>query len=241
MFKLKQNGVNGNLLGLIKSFLSDRVHRVTLNGKASDWERTRASVPQGSILGSLFFLIYINDLATDLKSNVKLFADDTSLFSIVSDPLETANILDEGFDKIRGWAEQWKMAFNLDPTEQAQEVAFSRKPRQSFHPNLYFNQFVVKKVQTQKHLGLEIDKKLSFKEHHKDKFAKVNRGIGILKKLSGFLPRHSLITCYKSFIRPHLDYADIIYDQPNNLHLYNKIETCQYNAALAITGAMRDS
>ena len=127
MFKLKQNGVNGNLLGLIKSFLSDRVHRVTLNGKASDWERTRASVPQGSILGSLFFLIYINDLATDLKSNVKLFADDTSLFSIVSDPLETANILNEDLDIIQSWAEQWKMAFNPDPTKQAQEVVFFKK------------------------------------------------------------------------------------------------------------------
>ena len=172
-------------------------------------------------------------------SHVKLFADDTSLFSIVSDPLETANILNKDLDKIRGWAEQWKMAFNPDPTKQAQEVVFSKKPQESFHPNLYFNKFVVEKVQTQKHLGLKLDKKLSFKEHLKDKFAKVNSGIGILKKLSGFLPRHSLINLYKSFIRPHLDYADIIYDQPNNLNLCNKIETCQYNAALAITVAIR--
>ena len=143
--KVKQNGVSGNLLGLIKSFLSDRVQRVTLNGKTSDWECIRAGVPQGSILEPLFFLIYINDLATDLKSNVKLFADDTSLFSIVSDPLETANILNEDLDKIRGWAEQWKMAFNPDPTKQAQEVAFSKKPRESFHPNLYFNKLWLKK------------------------------------------------------------------------------------------------
>ena len=78
---------------------------------------------------------------------------------------------------------------------------------------------MVEKVQTQKHLGLKLDKKLSFKEQFKDKFAKVNRGIEILKKLSGFLPRHSLITLYKSFIWPHLDYADI-YGQPNNLTIY---------------------
>ena len=74
-------------------------------------------------------------------------------------------------------------------------------------------------MQIQKHLGLKLGKNLSFKEHFKDKFAKVNRGIGILRKLSGFLPTHSLITLYKSFIRPHLDYADIIYDQPDNLNL----------------------
>ena len=67
LFKLKQNGVSGNLLGLIKSVLSDRVQRVTLNGKTSDWECLRAGVPQGSILRPLFFLIYISDLATDLN------------------------------------------------------------------------------------------------------------------------------------------------------------------------------
>ena len=99
LFKLKQNDVSGNLLRLIKSFLSDKVQRVTLNRKTSDWECIRAGVPQESILGPLFFLIYINDLATDLKSNVKLFADDTSLFSIVSDPLETANILNKALIK----------------------------------------------------------------------------------------------------------------------------------------------
>ena len=69
------------------------------------------------------------------------------------------------------------MAFNPDATKQTQEVVFSKKPRESFHPNLYFNKFVVEKVQTQKHLGLKLDKKLSFEKHLKDEFAKVNRGI----------------------------------------------------------------
>ena len=71
------------------------------------------------------------------------------------------------------------MTFNPDPTKEAQEVVFSKKPQESFHPNLYFNKFVVEKVQTQKHLGLKLEKKLRFKEHLKEKFAKVNRGIGI--------------------------------------------------------------
>ena len=105
LFKLKQNGVSWNLVLLIKRSFSDGVQRFTLNEKTSDWECIRAGVPQGSILGPLFFLIYINDLATDLKSNVKLFADDTSLFSTVSDPLETANILNKDLDKIREWTE----------------------------------------------------------------------------------------------------------------------------------------
>ena len=77
LFKLKQNGVSGNLLELIKSFLSDWVQRVTPNGKTSDWECIQVDLPEGYILGHLFFLMYINDLATDLKLNIKSFAEDT--------------------------------------------------------------------------------------------------------------------------------------------------------------------
>ena len=132
LFKLKQNGFSGNLLRLIKTFLSDSVQRVTLIGKTSDWENIQTGVSQVSILGLLFFLMYINDLSADLKSNVKLFADYTSLFSVVSDPLETANTLNKDLDKIRGWAELWKMAFNPDSTKQAEEVVFSKKTSGNF-------------------------------------------------------------------------------------------------------------
>ena len=79
LFKLKQNGVSGNLFKLIKSFLSDRFQRVLLNDQTLDWETIQAGMPQGSILGPLFFHIYINDLTNNFNGNVKLFADDTSL------------------------------------------------------------------------------------------------------------------------------------------------------------------
>ena len=90
-----------------------------------------------------------------------------------------------------------------------------------------------------KHLGMHLDEKLSFNTHVKDKIAKANKGIGIIRKLSYFLPRESLITIYKSFFRPHIDYGDIIYNQPNNEQFCNMIERVQYNAALAITGAIK--
>ena len=96
-------------------------------------------------------------------------------------------------------------------------------------------------MKTQKHLGFKLDEKLNFKEHLRDKFTMVNKGIGMLKKLSNYLPRHSLVTLYKAFIRPNLDYADIIYDEPNNMNICNKIRSLQYNAALAITGTIRGS
>ena len=83
--KLSQNGISGNLLKILTDFLKNRKQRVTLNGQTSSWTEVNAGVSQGSILGPLLFLIYINDLPDVLSSNVKLFADDTSLFSVVHD------------------------------------------------------------------------------------------------------------------------------------------------------------
>ena len=240
---MKQNGVSENLFQLIKSFLSGRFQRILLNGQTSDWDTIQAGIPQGSILGPLFFLIYMTYLTDSLNSNVNLFADDTSLFSEICDPLETANVLNSDLRKICEWVDQWKMkiVFNPEGTKPAQEVIFSRKSHSAKHPNLYFHNLVVVQVKNQKHLELKLDKKLNFKEHLKDKFAIVNKEIGMLKKLSNYLPRHSLVTLYKAFVRPHLDYADIIYDKPNNVNICNKIESLQHNSALDITGAIRGS
>ena len=85
LYKLQQNGISGNLLETSTDFLKDRKQRVVLNGQNSSWANVEAGVPQGSILGPLLLLIYINDLPDNLSTNVKLFADDTSLFSVVHD------------------------------------------------------------------------------------------------------------------------------------------------------------
>ena len=97
------------------------------------------------------------------------------MFLKAFDQLETANILNKDLVKTRDWAEERKMAFNPEPTKQVQEVAFSKKTQESFHPNLYFSNFVVEKVQIQKYLGLKLDKKISLKEHLKDMFAKIGK------------------------------------------------------------------
>ena len=98
------------------------------------------------------------------------------------------------------------MVFNPDPTKKAQEVIFSRQAHSPKHPDLYFNSLVVGKVKIQKHIGLKLDEKLNFKEHLKEKCAIVNKGTEMLKKLSKYLPRHSLVTLRKAFIRPHYDF-----------------------------------
>ena len=106
IYKLKHNGVNGDLLRLIESFLSDRYQRVVLNGQTSNWNKIKAGVPQGSILGPLFFLIYINDLPFELHCSAKLFADDTSLFSVVENVNETTANLNKDLENINKWAQQ---------------------------------------------------------------------------------------------------------------------------------------
>ena len=116
LFKLKQNGIDGKLLCLFKSYLTNRKQRVALNGCFSDYSLIESGVPQGSVLGPLLFLIYINDLENSMKSNVKFFADDTMLFSIVKDPKISADDLNHDLDLISRWAYQWKMVFNSDPT-----------------------------------------------------------------------------------------------------------------------------
>ena len=134
LFKLRQNGISGDLLNILRDFLQYRKQRVVLNGQYSAWANVEAGVPQGSILGPLFFLIYINDLSDDLASNPKLFADDTSLFSVVHNSLSSSTDLNNDLVKISEWAYQWKMSFNPDSTKQAQEVIFSRKSQSQKHP-----------------------------------------------------------------------------------------------------------
>ena len=96
------------MLELIKNFLSNRFQRVVLNGQTSEWEKINAGVPHGSILGPLFFLIYINDLTDGISSIVKLFADDTSLFSIVQNKNNSSSQVNNDLDKISDWAYTWK-------------------------------------------------------------------------------------------------------------------------------------
>ena len=117
IFKLKQNGISGELLKILSDFLSNRKQIVVLNGQNSSWTNVHARVPQGSILGLLLFLIHINDLAYDLSSNVKLVSDDRSLFSVVHDVNASARELNDDLKKINKWAFQWKMSFNPDPSK----------------------------------------------------------------------------------------------------------------------------
>ena len=127
------------------------------------------------------------------------------------------------------------MRFNPDPKKQVQEVIFSRKISKIDHPLLYFNENLVKSSSTQKDLGMILDTKLDFSLHLKNVQSNVNKTIGLLRKLQDTLSRTSLITIFKSFIRPHFDYGDIIYDRAYNtfikicfIKIWNQFNTTRH-------------
>ena len=107
LFKLKTYGVNGEVLTLLTNYLHERYQRVLLNGQTSSWELVKSGVPQGSVLGPLLFLIYINDLPDNLKSNCKIFADDTSLFYKVFDKHVSRATLNKDLELINNRALHW--------------------------------------------------------------------------------------------------------------------------------------
>ena len=136
LYKLKTLGISGNYYGLIHSFLSDIHQRVVLNGQSSKWSHIKAGDSQGSILGPLLFLVYINYVPEGLTTSAKLFADD---FSGVHDSVASTAFLNDDLLKISRLAYQWKMIFNPVASQQAQEIVFSRKANTSNHGTVYFN------------------------------------------------------------------------------------------------------
>ena len=127
------------------------------------------------------------------------------------------------------------MIFNPNVSKQTQEVLFSRKAITTNHITVYFNNVPLIRENFQKHQGLILDSKLYFFDH----IIKPTKCINVIRKVNLSLPGSSLFTIYKSFVRPHLDYGDVIHDQSNNSSLSDKIESVQYNSALAITAAIR--
>ena len=238
IFKLQQNGVSGYLLRFFVNYLYDRKQRVVINGVESEWEPTFSGVPQGSVLGPLFFLIYINDLTDSITSRMKLFADDSSLFVRVKEVNAAHEQLLHDLDEVTKWAHQWKMRFNPDITKQAIEVIFSTKYKKDDHPPLTFNGVPVARQDSTKHLGITLDERLTFRKHIQEAILKANSGIALLKFLSKYVTRFVLDKMYKMYVRPHLDYGDIIYHNQLTVAM-NSLESVQYQAGLIVSGCWR--
>ena len=126
------------------------------------------------------------------------------------------------------------MSFNPDPNKQAQEIIFIRGTKKINHPPLTFSKSIVSQTTSQKHLDVIFDSILSFDENLNSVQSKTNKTIGLVRKLQNTLSRQALITIYKAFVKPYLDYGDILYDQAYNASFHQKLEKIQYSACIAI-------
>ena len=152
----------------MKDVLANHQQRVILNRKSSCLSSITAGVPQGSVLGPLFFLMCINDLADNIGSEAKFFADDTSLFTVIYDVDIVANKLNRDLEIISTWAYQWKMQFNPDKNKQVIQVILSQRKDAPVHPPLFFSGSEVVIKAEHKHLGMILDSKLTFLTHIKE-------------------------------------------------------------------------
>ena len=181
-------------------------------GKAPNGPELLQGFPKALFWGLFFFLMYINDLVDNISADVRLFAKHTSLFTIVYDESVADDQLNRDLKTISDWAYLWKMQFNPDKTKQAVQVIFSQKKIRPLHtrPQIYFNNTEVTMKDEETHVGLILDPSLTFHSHIKDKTIRANRGIGMIRYLSKYLTRDVLDQLYKLYVRPHLEYSDII-------------------------------
>ena len=233
--KLAANGIHVDLLSWLTSYLSNRQQRVVLPGATSQWRNVKAGVPQGSILGPLLFLLYINDIVKDIQTNIRLFADDTSLFIIVYNPHRASELLNADLSKIEDWACKWLVNFNPEKTK---SMVISRKINKPHHPLIVFKKQPINQVDTHKHLGLIFASDGSWHNHIEYIMSKAWQRINVMRKLKYQLDRRSLEIIYLSFIRPILEYGDVVWCNITQRDK-DELDKIQNEAARIATGATK--
>ena len=200
VMKLKAHGVDGKILDWIEEWLKDRKQRVCLNGVGSSWRAVSSGVPQGSALGPLLFLIFINDLGLDMGSMLMLFADDAKLGRVVNNE-EDANCLQNDLDSAVGWTRVWQMLFN---PEKCVVMYIGVKNN---HFSYYIDGKKLRQVKTEKDLGVTLSNDLKVANQCVQACNAANRALGMISRTIQFRDSKTLLQLYKSLVRPCLEYC----------------------------------
>jgi hypothetical protein len=234
--KLARAGISGKLLAWIKDYLHERYQRVVINGQYLTWGLIKSGVPQGSVLGPLLFLIYINDIVHVIHHcKIRMFADDTCLYINVDNPDEAARLINEDLEAINQWSNKWLVKFSAPKTK---EMLISTKRDEAIHPPLILNGVEVDSVRSHKHLGVTLKDDLKWDKHVDDMTTKAKKRLAIMSGLKFKLDRKSLETMYQAFVRPTMEYGDLLWDSPGETdHLLDELDTIQCNAARIVSGA----
>ena len=208
LLKLQKHGINGQIGNWIKAFLENRKQKVVIRGHESDELDVLSGVPQGSVLGPLLFLIFINDLPKCTACPVCLFADDSKIYckvprgNKVLPELEGSHeLLQKDLDELQGWADKWKMAFNVNKCK-IMHLGYDNGKHEY---NL--NGETLMETKEEKDLGVLIDNELKFSSHIKGIVAKANRMIGMIKISFECIDKEMFLILYKTLVRPLLEYC----------------------------------
>ena len=235
LLKLHFYGIRGNTLNWIKDFLDNRSQSVLLNGSNSDSIPVSSGVPQGSVLGPILFLAYINDLPDQVKSRVRLFADDTAMY-LALDKQGDSDILQKDLESLEKWEKLWDMSFNPSKC-QVIHVTRSKSPSQTIY---YLHGCALESVSSAKYLGVTVSEDLSWSDHINNITKKANQTLGFIKRNIRVHNRDLKSTAYKTLVRPQLEYASTVWS-PHTDQDIGKLESVQRRAARWVTRDYRQT
>lgn len=185
----------------VKEFLTNRKQKVVVNNSPSDWAPVTSGIPQGSVLGPILFVLYINDLPESVKQEAFLFADDTKIFGEVNEHSEN-KLLQEDLNQLLNWSEKWLLLFHPD---KCKVLELGKKNRTSYDYKM--GDIPLEHVNSEKDLGITIDSELKFRQHIDIKTKKANQIMGIIRRTFDYLDNVTFLKLYKALVRPHLEYG----------------------------------
>jgi hypothetical protein len=203
--KMKYYGISGKVLQWVEDFLKNRTQQVRVDNAKSEQAKVLSGIPQGSILGPILFTIYINDLPNNLQSMCKIFADDTKIYN----EAENSQMIQGDLGTLQDWTNQWNLYFNV---LKCKVLHIGKKNEEVKYKMFVENDILeIEITDEEKDLGVIFDKNLTFDGHISKIVTKANQIVGIVKRVFKFLDKEMFIKLYKSLIRPHLEYANIIW------------------------------
>ena len=208
LVKLHAHGIRGKVLQWIRNFLKDREQRVVINGVPSNAAFVTSGIPQGSVLGPILFLIYVNDLPEIVTSTVKLFADDTKIYRKIQNTHDSEE-LQRDLDKLMNWSQRWQLPFNMGKCS----ILHLGKNNPNHKYKLTSEGDIVElvEIEEEKDLGIKFDSLLSFKQHTSECVSKANQRIGLIRRNFQQLDNYMFLLLYKSLIRPLLEYGNTVW------------------------------